>query len=158
MFPSCVGSEVRGGLLSAFFASNSISKFLIFLSNISSSTGFEMVFSFTEDKASSIKSIALSGNFLSLIYLILKSTAETIAPSVIFIQWCVSYFSFIHLRIAKASSRFGSSIKTCANLLSKAGSFSIYFLYSLIVVAQIKCKAHLAKLGFNKFQASACHS
>jgi hypothetical protein len=71
---------------STFFASNSISKFLIFLSKISSSTGFEIVFNLTLDNASSIKSIALSGSFLSLIYLILKSTAETILESVIFIQ------------------------------------------------------------------------
>jgi len=70
---------------STFLASNSISRFLIFFSKISNSTGFEIVFNFTLDRASSIKSIALSGNFLSVIYFILKSTAETIAPSVIFI-------------------------------------------------------------------------
>jgi hypothetical protein len=34
----------------------------------------------------------------------------------------------------------------------------MYFLYSFIVVAQIKCKVHLAKLGFSKFEASPCHS
>jgi hypothetical protein len=34
----------------------------------------------------------------------------------------------------------------------------MYFLYSFIVVAQISFNAHLAKDGFNKFQASHCHS
>jgi hypothetical protein len=70
---------------SLFFASNSISKLLIFLSKISKSTGFEIVFNFTEDNASSIKSIALSGNFLSGIYFTLSSTEATIAESDIFI-------------------------------------------------------------------------
>jgi hypothetical protein len=64
----------------------------------------------------------------------------------------------IHLNIAKVSSTLGSSTNTEANLLSSAASFSIYFLYSFIVVAQIICKAHLARDGFNRFQASACHS
>ncbi|MDR2641125.1 MAG: hypothetical protein LBC61_07780 [Candidatus Peribacteria bacterium] len=66
--------------------------------------------------------------------------------------------SFIHLRIAKLSVLFGSSTITIANLLSKAASFSMYFLYSFIVVAHIKCNSPRAKLGFNKFPASACHS
>ena len=73
-------------LISAFLASNSICRVLIFFSKISNSTGLEIVDNFTQDRASSIKSIALSGNFLQEIYLILKSTAQTIASSVIFIQ------------------------------------------------------------------------
>jgi len=64
----------------------------------------------------------------------------------------------IHLIIARVSSRLGSSTLTAINLLSRAASFSIYFLYSLIVVAQIRCRAHLARLGFSRFHASACHS
>jgi hypothetical protein len=66
--------------------------------------------------------------------------------------------SFIHLKIAKASSLLGSSTITIANLLSKAGSFSIYFLYSFIVVAPISLKSHLANSGFNKLPASPCPS
>jgi hypothetical protein len=64
----------------------------------------------------------------------------------------------IHLKIANASSLLGSSTITIANLLSSAGSFSIYFLYSLIVVAPINLKSHLANSGFNKLPASPCHS
>jgi hypothetical protein len=60
--------------------------------------------------------------------------------------------------MAKVSSLLGSSTITLANLLSNAESFSIYFLYSSIVVAQIRCIAPLAKLGFNKLEASHCHS
>jgi hypothetical protein len=70
---------------SFFLASNSISKVLISFCKISSSTGFEIEFIFTLDNASSIKSIALSGSFLSDIYFIDKSTAASIAESVIFI-------------------------------------------------------------------------
>ncbi|MDP2396598.1 MAG: hypothetical protein Q8S84_03990 [bacterium] len=66
--------------------------------------------------------------------------------------------SFIHLRIASVSSWLGSSTITFANLLSNALSFSIYFLYSFIVVAHISFIAHLARLGFSRFQASPCHS
>jgi hypothetical protein len=66
--------------------------------------------------------------------------------------------SFIHLKIAKVSSFVGSSIITIANLLSSAGSFSIYFLYSFIVVAPINFKSPLANSGFNKLPASPCPS
>jgi len=34
----------------------------------------------------------------------------------------------------------------------------MYFLYSFRVVAQISLSAHLARLGFSKFDASPCHS
>gem|GEM_PF-1039857 len=73
-------------IFSAFFASSSIFKVLISFSILSSSTGFDIESSLTELIASSIKSIALSGNFLSLMYFIDKSTAVSIALSVILIQ------------------------------------------------------------------------
>jgi len=53
-------------------------------SNSLISSGGVFSFSLTLEPASSIKSIALSGKNLSVIYLTDKSTAAFIAPSVIF--------------------------------------------------------------------------
>ena len=93
--------------------------------------------SLTADAASSTRSIALSGKYLSAIYLDESLTALLIASSVIFTLWCASYLSRRPLKISIASSSVGSPTVTGWNLLSSAASFSIFFLYSLIVVAPI---------------------
>ena len=108
----------------------------------------------TLDADSSIKSIALSGKNLSVIYLIDKSTAATMASYVIFTLWWDSYFSLNPSSIFIVSSFVGSVIKTGWNLLSNAESFSICFLYSSIVVAPIICISPLDSTGFNILDAS----
>ena len=52
------------------------------------------------------------------------------------------------------SSTSGSSTMTGWKRLSKAGSFSIYFLYSSRVVAPIQWSSPLASMGFKRFPAS----
>ena len=89
-------------------------------------------------QASSIKSIALSGKNLSVIYLCDNVAAATIALSLISTPWYTSYLSFSPLKIEIVSSTDGSSTKTCWKRLSSAGSFSIYCLYSFNVVAPIQ--------------------
>ena len=121
-------------------------------------SGIVYVLIFTLEAASSIKSIALSGKYLSLMYLIDKSTAAFIAPSVIFTLWCASYLSLNPSRIFIVSSSVGSPTVTGLNLLSKALSFSIYFLYSFKVVAPTTCTSPLAKSGFKIFAASTAPS
>ena len=61
----------------------SISICKAFLVNLSNSSGIESISVLIIAAASSIKSIALSGNFLSLIYLWLRVAASTIAASAI---------------------------------------------------------------------------
>jgi len=63
-----------------------------------------------------------------------------------------------HLIISVATSQVGSSTSTFWNLLSSALSFSIYFWYSLKVVAQITQIFHLHIAGFKIFAASRVHS
>ena len=77
-------------------------------------------------QASSTKSIALSGKNLSEIYLLERTAALTRALSMIFTPWYTSYLSFKPRKIEIASSTVGSSTITGWNLLSSAGSFSIY--------------------------------
>ena len=62
------------------------------------------------------------------------------------------------MRIFIASSTDGSSTHTGWNLLSSAGSFSIYFLYSSIVVAPMVWISPLARKGFMIFAASTAPS
>ena len=50
----------------------------------------------------------------------------------------VIYLSLIPFRISTVSFVLGSSTITELNLLSSAASFSIYFLYSFIVVALLR--------------------
>ena len=126
----------------------------ILSSNSLISSGGVFSFSLTLEPASSIKSIALSGKNLSVIYLTDKSTAAFIAPSVIFTLWWASYLSLSISRILIAFSFVGSSTNTGWNLRSNAASFSICFLYSSIVVAPIICISPLANTGFKIFDAS----
>ena len=91
----------------------------------------------TLDADSSIISTDLSGKYLSVIYLLDNSTACFIASSVIFTLWFFSYLFFKPFNIFIASSFVGSSTIIGCSLLSNATSFSIFFLYSSIVVAPI---------------------
>ena len=129
----------------------SSSKFLI-------ESGFVYVCILTFDAASSIKSIALSGKYLSLTYLVESSTADFIASSVIFTLWWASYLSLNPSNILIASSSDGSFTITGLNLLSRAASFSMYFLYSFVVVAPTTWISPLARSGFKIFAASTAPS
>ena len=102
--------------------------------------------------------MALSGKNLSFIYLFDNLTAEYMASSVIFTLWCASYLSLNPFIILIASSSVGSFISNGWNLLSKAASFSIYFVYSFIVVAPMTWISPLARSGFKIFAASIAPS
>ena len=52
------------------------------------------------------------------------------------------------------SSTLGSATSTGWNLLSKAASFSIYWRYSLRVVAPIQCSSPRASIGLSRLPAS----
>ena len=108
----------------------------------------------TLDPASSIASIALSGRFLSLIYLSVNFTHASIASSVYFTLWWSSYFDLISCRIWIVSPTDVGSTIIFWNLLSRAPSFSMYFLYSSNVVAPIHWISPLARAGLNIFDAS----
>ena len=96
----------------------------------------------------------MSGRNLSFIYLSLIVAAVTRALSVILIPWNISNFSFSPRSIEIVSSTEGSFTSIGWNLLSRAASFSIYFLYSSIVVAPITLISPRASIGFKRFPAS----
>ena len=121
-------------------------------------SGSVYVFNLARDAASSIKSIALSGKYLSFIYLIDNFTAALIASSVIFTLWWASYLSLIPFNICIVSFSDGSFTVTGLNLLSNAASFSIYLRYSFKVVAPINWISPLANNGFRIFAASIAPS
>ena len=146
------------GLVSFLRASLSISNWIFCLSILSISSGIESISILNDEAASSIKSIALSGKNLSVIYLSESFAAAINALSRILTPWCTSYFSFKPLKILIVSSTVGSFNIIGWKRLSNAGSFSIYFLYSLIVVAPIVLNTPLANIGFNKFPASIAPS
>ena len=129
-----------------------------FFSNFLKLSGLVKLLIFALEHASSIKSIALSGKNLSVIYLSDKTVASSIASSVILTLWCASYLSLSPLRILTVSSTEGSSTITLWNLLSKALSFSIYFLYSFKVVAPITCISPRDSNGLSIFAASIAPS
>ena len=108
----------------------------------------------TRDPASSIASIALSGKFRSFTYLSVNLTQASIADSVYFTLWWSSYLSLMLLRISIVSFMLVGSTIIFWNLLSRAPSFSIYFLYSSSVVAPIHWISPLANAGLNIFDAS----
>jgi hypothetical protein len=72
--------------------------------------------------------------------------------------WYSSKDSLSPSIISYATSLFGSSTVIFWNLLSKAESFSIYFLYSFPVVAQITLIFHLPIAGLRILDASKLHS
>ena len=112
----------------------------------------------TLEAASSIISIALSGKNLSVMNLEESSVAATIASSEIINLWCCSYFGFKPLIISIVSSIEGWSTITVWKRLSKAESFSIYFLYSSRVVAPITWISPLDNAGFKILAASIAPS
>ena len=144
----------HSGEVSFFKASRSISNWIFWRNITSISSGIESISIRRADAASSIKSIALSGKNLSVIYLSESWAAAIKALSRILTPWWTSYFSFKPLKIEIVSSTDGSSTRTGWKRRSKAGSFSIYLRYSLIVVAPIVLNSPLASIGFNKFPAS----
>ena len=75
--------------------------------------------------ASSIKSIALSGRHLSLIYLSASLAEQLIASSVILMPWCNSYFFFIPSKILEVNSTDGSLTNIFWKQLFNAWSLSI---------------------------------
>ena len=143
---------------SFFRACFSISSLIIFLVKVSSSVGTESIWTLIVAQASSIKSIALSGRNLSVIYLFERVAAATNALSFIETPWWTSNLSFKPRSIVIVSITVGSLTITFWNLLSSAPSFSIYFLYSLSVVAPIHNISPLASIGFNILPASIAPS
>ena len=75
-----------------------------------------------------------------------------------FTPWYTSNLSFKPRRIVIVSKTVGSLTNTLWNLLSRAESFSIYFLYSFRVVAPIQCISPRANIGFNILPASIAPS
>ena len=122
------------------------------------SSGREIRGNRTAEADSSIKSIALSGKNLSPTYRLERRTAASTAASGIWTLWNASYLPFNAFSIFIACSSVGSGTTTGWNLLSRAGSFSIYFLYSVSVVAPIICISPLDKPGFSRFPASPAPS
>ena len=110
------------------------------------------------EHASSSTSIALSGRFLSVMYRSDMRTAASRASSLIPTRWCFSYLSCSPRRISRHCSFVGSSTDTGWNRRSSAASFSIYFLYSAIVVAPISCSSPLASEGLRILDASMAPS
>ena len=110
------------------------------------------------EAASSIMSIALSGKHLSGIYLIASSVAVFIAFEVIFKLWNFSYFGFIPFKILIVCFFVGSQTIIGWKRLSSAGSFSMCFAYSSIVVDPISWISPLVILGFKMLAASIAPS
>ena len=129
------------------------SSFILFSSSCRFS-GAVKVRSRTLEAASSTRSMALSGRNLSEIYRAESFTAASMAPSVIFTLWWASYRSRSPESISTASSGVGSPTVTGWNRRSRAASFSICFLYSLMVVAPITWKSPRASAGFRILAAS----
>ena len=115
---------------------------------------FDATTSLWDAPASSITSIALSGNFRSCIYREESSTAVLIASNEYFTSWCSSNLDFNPFNIFIVSSILGSITSTFWNLLASARSFSKCCLYSLYVVDPIQRSFPPCSAGFNKFEAS----
>ncbi len=144
-------SALTSSFLSASF---SISNRRTSRSAITNSSGLFSREIRSADAASSIRSIALSGKNLSVIYRLEKFTAETMASSVMRTPWKSSYFSAIPRRIAIASSCVGSCTCTGWKRRVSAGSRSICFWYSLRVVAPMMRIYPRARAGLSMFDAS----
>ena len=158
MFASSLSFAAFSKFCVAIASSFSLFNFSISSSRALIESGFVYVCILTLEDASSIKSIALSGMYLSFTYLADSSTAAFIASSVIFTLWWASYLSLKPSSIFIVSFSDGSWTITGLNLLSSAASFSIYFLYSLVVVAPTTWISPLASNGFKIFAASTAPS
>ena len=157
-FSSLASLSLDALSFSFFRASLSISIWVIFLCISSISAGMLSISILNLEVASSIRSMALSGRNRSVIYLWESVAAATRAESFILTPWCTSYFSFSPRRMEMVSSTVGSSTMTGWNLLSRAASFSICFLYSLMVVAPTHLSSPLANAGFSMLDASTAPS
>ena len=120
--------------------------------------GTVMLFIFTREQASSIRSIALSGRRRSAIYRADSATADSTASSRMRMRWCSSYRSRRPLMIATASSSLGSSTRIDWNRRSRALSFSMNLRYSSIVVAPTSWNSPRASWGFRMLAASTAPS
>ena len=121
-------------------------------------SGTESIWTRIVAQASSIKSIALSGKNLSVMYLFDKVAAATNALSDISTPWCTSYLDFNPRKMVIVSDTVGSLTSTFWNLLSSAPSSSIYLRYSFKVVAPIQCISPRASIGLSMFPASIAPS
>ena len=147
------------GLSDSFLsASLSISSWVVFLLRSSISDGRLSISILSLLVASSTRSIALSGRKRSVIYLLESTAAETSAESLILTPWCISYFSLRPLKMEMVSSTVGSATTIGWKRLSRAASFSIYFLYSLIVVAPTHLSSPRARAGLSMLDASIAPS
>src|SRR5271165_1796077 len=108
--------------------------------------------------ASSMTSIALSGRKRPVIYRSESRTAASNASSVSLALWCASYFGRKPFKIWTASSTVGASTLTVWNRRSSAASFSMYFRYSLRVVAPTHCSSPRLRAGLIMFEASMAPS
>ena len=91
-----------------FFSSTSSRE----LVSLSISGEAKLFFTFNLDAASSIRSIALSGKNLSIMYRTDRETALTIALSVIFTPWNFSKLGLIPFKIFMQSDSLGSRTDT----------------------------------------------
>mmetsp|Transcript_26514 Transcript_26514/g.45674 ORF Transcript_26514/g.45674 Transcript_26514/m.45674 type:complete len:260 (-) Transcript_26514:1162-1941(-) len=114
--------------------------------------------SLTRDPASSIRSMALSGRYRSLMYWLESFVAASRASSEILSLWCCSYLSRRPYRICRLSSSVGSPTVTGWNRRSRALSFSMCFRYSSMVVAPMHCISPRARAGFRMLAASMAPS
>ncbi len=80
------------------------------------------------------------------------------AESLMRTPWWTSYFSFKPRKIDMVSSTLGSPTRTGWNRRSRAASFSIYFRYSLRVVAPTHRRVPLARAGLSILEASTAPS
>ena len=101
-----------------------------------------------------MRSMALSGRYLSVMYLSESVAAAIIASSVMTTLWCASYLSRRPRSISTVSSTEGSSTWTGVKRRSSAASFSIYLRYSSSVVAPMVCNSPRASMGFKILAAS----
>ena len=108
-FLSSAASSYFSDLIACSFLTESSS---ICVSSFLISFGTTNASSLVLEEASSIRSIALSGRNLSLIYLLESLTAAHTASSVITTLWCSSYLGLSPISMSIASSSVGSSTLT----------------------------------------------
>mmetsp|Transcript_35842 Transcript_35842/g.89286 ORF Transcript_35842/g.89286 Transcript_35842/m.89286 type:complete len:295 (+) Transcript_35842:594-1478(+) len=105
-----------------------------------------------------MRSMALSGRYLSLMYCSEKRAEACSASSVYLSPWNCSYRPDSPLRISIVSSMDGSSTITGWKRRSRAASLSKCFLYSSSVVAPIHWNSPRARAGLSKLAASRAPS
>ena len=147
----------ESGSFSFFSASRSISSWSFFRSKASISSGALSRAMRRRAAASSMRSMALSGRRLSVMYRWERVAAAMMALSEMRTPWWTSYFSLRPRRMEMVSSTVGSSTYTGWKRRSRAGSFSISR-YSSRVVAPMSLSSPRAKAGFSMLPASTAPS